>query len=58
MAKDDLAQGKASATYGNSDIKTSQTEWERIFGPATGPVRPKRKSRKAIKKDYETATTE
>jgi hypothetical protein len=31
--KDLLASGHASASYGNSSIKTTQSEWERIFGP-------------------------
>ncbi|MGC2768420.1 MAG: hypothetical protein WB607_23150 [Candidatus Acidiferrum sp.] len=35
--KDLLAAGHASESYGNSSIKTTQDEWDRIFGPTPSP---------------------
>jgi hypothetical protein len=46
--KDLLAAGHASESYGNSSIKTTQEEWDRIFGPTPSPrkVVTPRKARK------------
>jgi hypothetical protein len=35
--KDLLAAGHASESYGNSSIKTTQRDWDRIFGPTPSP---------------------
>ena len=35
--KDLLAAGYASESYNNTAIKTTQDEWERIFGPTPSP---------------------
>jgi hypothetical protein len=35
--KDLLAAGHASESYGNSSIKITQNEWDRIFGPTPSP---------------------
>jgi hypothetical protein len=34
-AKDKLARGGKSASYGNSGLKVSQEDWNRIFGGET-----------------------
>jgi hypothetical protein len=39
--KDLLASGHAVESYGNSGIKVTQAEWDRIFGPRTKPRKKK-----------------